>query len=109
MAETSRSDIWRRYVKRRAPFEIRDVTTQTTLLYSHLAPSHFLLFPTLEMGPKGTGFATMEGIKWNATGELRKITKKNFHRLPAMAGSMKTVCACVWVPARARGSYFEGN
>jgi hypothetical protein len=45
-----------------------------------LAPSDFGLFPTLKMGLKGTHFATMEGIKWNAAAELRKIPKAAFCR-----------------------------
>jgi hypothetical protein len=32
------------------------------------------------MSLKGTPFATMEIIKWNATTELRKIPKKAFRR-----------------------------
>ena len=43
-----------------------------------LASSDFWLFPTLEMGLKGTRFATVEDIKSNATTELRKIPKEAF-------------------------------
>jgi hypothetical protein len=32
------------------------------------------------MGVKGTRFATMEDIEWNATGELQKIPKEAFRR-----------------------------
>jgi hypothetical protein len=32
------------------------------------------------MGLKGTRFATMEGIKWNATAELLRIPKEAFRR-----------------------------
>ena len=45
-----------------------------------LAPSDFWLFPTLKIGLKGTRFATLEGIKSNATTELRKIPKEGFRR-----------------------------
>jgi len=68
-----------------------------------LAPSDFLLFPTLKMCLKGTRFATMEGIKWNATAELRKIPKEAFCRCfqQWQDGRSKYVCA--------QGSYFEGD
>jgi hypothetical protein len=45
-----------------------------------LAPSDFWLFLTLKMGLKGTRFATVQGIKWNATAELLKIAKEAFRR-----------------------------
>jgi histone-lysine N-methyltransferase SETMAR len=53
----------------------------TKPLYSpDLTPSDFWLFPTVKMGLKGTCFATMEDIKWNATAKLWKIPKEAFHR-----------------------------
>jgi hypothetical protein len=57
-----------------------------------LAPSDFWLFPTLKMGLKGTRFATMEDIEWNATTELQKIPKDacNNGRIDGAS-----VCVCV--------------
>jgi hypothetical protein len=46
----------------------------------NLAPSDFCLFRTLKMGLKGTCFATVEDIEWNATTELQKIPKEAFRR-----------------------------
>jgi transposase len=44
-----------------------------------LAPSDFLLFPTLKMGLRGRRFATVEDIKENAAARLRAI-KNDFHQ-----------------------------
>ena len=68
-----------------------------------LAPSDFWLFPTLEMGLKGTRFATMEDIESNATAELRKIPKEVFRRCFQQWQDQRSKCA------RAQGSYFEGD
>jgi hypothetical protein len=43
-----------------------------------LAPSDLWLFSTLEMAVRGTRFATMADMKWNATTELRKVPKEAF-------------------------------
>jgi hypothetical protein len=45
-----------------------------------LAPSDFLLFPTLKMGLKGRRFTTTEDIKSNVMAKLRKIPKEAFCR-----------------------------
>ena len=45
-----------------------------------LAPADFWLFPTIKKGLKGNRFATVEDMKTNATAELRKIPKQDFHR-----------------------------
>ena len=59
-----------------------------------LAPSDFWLFPTLKMGPKRTGFTTMEDIKSNATAEHRKIPKEAFRRCFQQWQDRVCVCAC---------------
>jgi hypothetical protein len=38
------------------------------------------MFPALKLGLKGTRFATVEDIKWNAMAELQKILKEAFCR-----------------------------
>jgi len=78
------------------------VITQTPYS-SDLAPSDFWLFPTLKMGLKGTRFATMENIKWNATTELQKIPKEAFRRCFQQWQDRWSKCVC------AQGSYFEGD
>jgi len=60
-----------------------------------LAPSEFWMFPTLKMGLKGTRFATMEVIKWNATAELRKIPKEAFRRCFQQWQDRWSKCVCV--------------
>jgi hypothetical protein len=56
-----------------------------------LAPSDFLLFPTLNVGLKGTPFATMENIECgDRTPEGSKRNPPPV--LPTMAGSMEQVC-----------------
>ena len=78
------------------------VITQTP--YSlDLAPSDFWLLPTLKLGLKGTRFATMEDIKSNATAELQKIPKEDFHRCFQLWQNRWSKCVC------AQGSYFEGD
>jgi len=72
------------------------ITVITQPPYSpDLAPSDFWLFPTLKMGLKGTRFATMEDIEWNATAEDSK--RRLPPVLPTMAGSMEQVCVCAMV------------
>ena len=68
-----------------------------------LVPSDFWLFSILKMGFKGTGFATMEGIKSNATAELQKIPKEAFRRCFQQWQDRWSKCVC------AQGSYFEGD
>jgi hypothetical protein len=66
-----------------------------------LAPIDFWLFFTLKMGPRGTRFATMEGIERNATAELQKIPKEAFRRCFQQRQDRWSKCVC------AQGSYFE--
>jgi len=68
-----------------------------------LAASDFWLFPTLKMGLKGTRFATMEDIEWNATAELHRIPKEAFRRCFQQWQDRWRKCVC------AQGSYFEGD
>jgi hypothetical protein len=65
-----------------------------------LAPSDFWLFSTLKMGLRQTRFATMEGIEWNATAELRKIPKEAFRRCFQQWQDRWSKCMCM------QGSYF---
>jgi transposase len=60
-----------------------------------LAPSEFWLFPTLKMGLKGTGFATMEDIKSNAMAELRNIPKEAFRWCFQQRQDRWSMCVCV--------------
>jgi len=55
------------------------------------------------MALKGTHFATMEDIKWNATVELQKIPKEAFRRFFQQWQDRWSKCVC------AQGSYFEGE
>jgi len=57
----------------------------------------------MKMGLKGTHFATMEDIKWNAKAELQKIPKEAFHRRFQQWYVRWSKCVC------AQGSYFEGD
>ena len=59
-----------------------------------LAPSDFWLFPTPKMGLKGTCFANMEDIKWNATAELQKIPKEAFCRCFQQWQDRWSKCVC---------------
>jgi len=68
-----------------------------------LAPNVFWLFSTLKMGHKGTRFATMEDIKWNATAKLQKIPKEAFRRCFQQWQDRWSKWVC------AQGSYFEGD
>jgi hypothetical protein len=68
-----------------------------------LAPSDFWFFRTLKMGLKGTRFATMEHVEWNATAELQKIPKEDFHRCFQQWQYRWSKCVC------AQGFYFEGD
>jgi len=70
-----------------------------------LAPSDFWLFPTLQIGLKGTRFVTMEDIKSNATAELRKIPNEAFRLCFQQWQDRCTKCVCVCV----QWSYFEGD
>jgi hypothetical protein len=63
----------------------------------------FGLFHTLKMGLKGTRFATMEDIKWNATAELQKNKKEAFRRCFRQWHGRWSKCV------REQGSYFEGD
>jgi hypothetical protein len=55
------------------------------------------------MNLKGTHFATMEDIKWNATAELQKIPKEAFRRCFQQWQDRWSKFVC------AQGSYFEGD
>jgi hypothetical protein len=55
------------------------------------------------MGLKGTRFATMEDIEWNATAELQKIPTEAFRRSFQQWQDRWSKCVC------AQGSYFEGD
>ena len=68
-----------------------------------LAPSDFWLFPALKMVLKGTRFATMEDIEWNATAEPQKIPKEAFRQCFQQWQDRWSKCV------RAQGSYFEGD
>jgi len=47
------------------------------------------------MALKGTHFATMEDIKWNATAELQKIPKEAFRRCFQQWQDRWSKCLCV--------------
>ena len=82
----------------------KSIPVITQPLYSpDLAPSDFYLFPALKMGLKGTRFATMEDIEWNAAAELQKIAKEAFRRCFQQWQDQWSKCVF------AQGSYFEGN
>jgi hypothetical protein len=69
--------------------------------------------PTVNMGLKGTRFATMENIKSNVTAELWKIPIEAFHGCFQQWQDRwsKCVCVCVFVRARVcvRACCFEGD
>jgi hypothetical protein len=70
----------------------------TQPLYSlDLAPSDFWLFPTLNVGLKGTPFATMENIECDDR-TLEDSKRSLLPVLPTMAGSIEQVCLCARVP-----------
>jgi hypothetical protein len=47
------------------------------------------------MGLKGTNFATMEDIKWNAMAELQKIPKEAFRHCFQQWQDRWSKCVCV--------------
>jgi hypothetical protein len=77
----------------------KNIPVVTQPLYSpDLAKSDFWLFPTLEMGIKGTCFSTMKDIKSNAMAELLKTPKEAFCRcFQQLQDRWVCVCVCVCV------------
>jgi hypothetical protein len=67
-----------------------------------LTLSDFWLFPTLKMGLKGTGFVTMEDIKWNPTVDLRKVPKETFRHFSKKLQDRWSKCVRACVRARSR-------
>jgi hypothetical protein len=60
------------------------------------------------MGLKGTRFATMGDIKWNATAERRKIPTEAFRRgFQQWQDDGASVCVCVCVRYRAIQQFRE--
>ena len=92
----------------------RSIPVITQQPYSpDLAPSDFWLFPTLQIGLKGTRFATMEDIKSNTTAELRKVPKEAFRRCFQQWKDRWSKCVCararvilwIWLGKRCHMSY----
>jgi hypothetical protein len=70
----------------------------TQPLYSpNLALSNFWLFPTMEMGLKGTRFTIMEDIKLNVTAKLQKMPNKAFRQCFKQWQDRWSACVCAGV------------
>lgn len=73
--------------------KVYSIPPPASLYWLDSAPSHFWIFPKIKMGLKGKCFDIVEDTKTNATAELWKILKQDFHHFSSNVRSgVASVC-----------------